>query len=202
MYLMRQFNHVIQVILTCALASHVSGCASLATTFENDPEVDSKIYIGTRFDSYALASMFTSETDSGGKGMMVLAFPVFLIDLPLSVIMDTVLLPYTINYKAPRHQALTLGREVEIEGKLDKYGVDDMLVLSSSVYVLDRPDERTKNKDRTKVIQLLLSENQITAFRQFSNKLKYGQTIKINGILNPKKTVYFVVNVTAFAVSP
>ena len=59
------------------LAPALSGCATLANTFEDEPK--NKIYIGTRQD-------FTLWTFIHGG----------IFDWPFSLILDTILLPYTI----------------------------------------------------------------------------------------------------------
>lgn len=69
-----------------ALVLALSGCATLANTFEDEPK--NKIYVGVRQD-------FTGWTFAHGG----------FVDWPFSLVLDTILLPYTIpvtirNYAA------------------------------------------------------------------------------------------------------
>ena len=60
-----------------ALALALSGCGTLANTFEEEPK--NKIYVGVRQD-------FTGWTFAHGG----------FVDWPFSLVLDTILLPYTI----------------------------------------------------------------------------------------------------------
>lgn len=63
----------------------VNGCMSLAGTTEHEKN---KIFIGTRQDLELLP--YLANKDEPGWGM------IGLIDLPFSLVMDTVFLPYTV----------------------------------------------------------------------------------------------------------
>ena len=64
-------------VLALALVLALSGCATLANTFEDEPK--NKIYVGVRQD-------FTGWTFAHGG----------FVDWPFSLVLDTILLPYTI----------------------------------------------------------------------------------------------------------
>jgi uncharacterized protein YceK len=78
---------VCSVLAACVL---LSGCVSLAETFHEDDQ--SKVYIGTRTDAKLVAASLRSRFSE---------FLFHLIDLPLSFVMDTVLLPYTVFFTPP-----------------------------------------------------------------------------------------------------
>lgn len=63
--------------LVLVLALALSGCATLANTFEDEPK--NKVYVGVRQD-------FTGWTFAHGG----------FVDWPFSLVLDTILLPYTI----------------------------------------------------------------------------------------------------------
>ena len=65
------------LLASLALVLALSGCATLGTTFTDEPK--NKIYIGVRQD-------FTGWTFAHGG----------FIDWPFSLVLDTILLPYTI----------------------------------------------------------------------------------------------------------
>lgn len=64
-----------RLTLAALLLPALSGCGTLANTFEEEPK--NKIYIGVRVD-----------IDAFGHGGFL--------DLPFSLVLDTILLPYTI----------------------------------------------------------------------------------------------------------
>jgi len=92
-----------KMALGCLLVAPLMGCASLLgnlsySEFERD--IESRVYIGTKIDGTFLASPFLLEP--GGEGhqsyaLSLLIWPFALVDLPLSFVLDTVLLPYTLN---------------------------------------------------------------------------------------------------------
>ena len=96
------------LVLVLIMASFVDGCASLRNTF--DGQDNPKIYVGTRSDLESIGKFLPSEqedSDSSKSGsepgtesallfLLLVALPIYLIDLPFSFVMDTVLLPYTI----------------------------------------------------------------------------------------------------------
>jgi uncharacterized protein YceK len=67
----------VQYWLSLSLLLALSGCGTLANTFEDEPK--NKIYVGVRQD-------FTGWTFAHGG----------FIDWPFSLVLDTILLPYTI----------------------------------------------------------------------------------------------------------
>jgi uncharacterized protein YceK len=98
---MFEFNKLIKIspLLSALL---MVGCASLSVTFNPDPKFGqdkNPIYAGTRFDAEALAAPFdgaSSDPGSWPDPIIWVFYPFFIVDLPLSMVMDTLLLPYTI----------------------------------------------------------------------------------------------------------
>lgn len=79
-------KHCLKSMAPRVSALALSGCATLANTFEDEPK--NKIYVGVRQD-------FTGRTFAHGG----------FVDWPFSLVLDTILLPYTIpvtirNYAA------------------------------------------------------------------------------------------------------
>lgn len=87
-------------VLVVALS--LSGCATLANTFEDEPK--NKVYVGVRQD-------FTGWTFAHGG----------LIDWPFSLVLDTILLPYTIP-KTIANYAADGGMEPVPDGEGEKAG--------------------------------------------------------------------------------
>jgi uncharacterized protein YceK len=71
------------ILISCLF---ITGCMSLGGTFADDR--CNKIYAGTSIDIDYLVN------NSGGHG--ITNVPFIIIDLPFSLVMDTLLLPYTI----------------------------------------------------------------------------------------------------------
>jgi len=81
---------------------------SLGTTFDNkitsgtDPvDTRKKVFVGTRMDSWAATVVFRKEfwTEKSGPGdVRLLVWVIGIVDLPFSIAMDTILLPYTIPH--------------------------------------------------------------------------------------------------------
>lgn len=77
------------IVSALILALGLNGCATLVSLLEpNSP----KIYGGTRMSLDARAQASSGETPGYGWTW----YPLMLIDLPLSVVTDTVLLPVTV----------------------------------------------------------------------------------------------------------
>jgi uncharacterized protein YceK len=104
---------VLKKILIVFCALNLVGCASLYGTFAEDEngkskiKFDSKVYIGTKTDGAALilAPMCAgshSHPCTGDTWIYLLIWPLALIDLPLSFIADTLLLPYTLTTGKPK----------------------------------------------------------------------------------------------------
>lgn len=76
------------IILTMLL----SGCATFTETFETRSHCGvSRVYCGTRVD----AAMIAAATDESA-GVLRAFWPLAMVDLPLSLAADTLLLPYTV----------------------------------------------------------------------------------------------------------
>ena len=73
-------------LLALLLPLLLQGCASLIATVDNKP--GDKVYAGTRFDAELICEIGASP--AGILGLFSLA------DLPFSLALDTVLLPYTV----------------------------------------------------------------------------------------------------------
>lgn len=68
-----------------------SGCATLTETFEERSHCgNTRVYCGTRVDALMI-SMATDES----AGVLRAFWPLAIMDLPLSLVADTLLLPYT-----------------------------------------------------------------------------------------------------------
>ncbi len=93
--------------LVLLLAPALSGCATYKTQFTdsaadwpgNRRRVVPQVYSGTLANAVFGRDIVTGNTgmDPAGQAVeAILGFPLVLIDLPLSVVGDTILLPYTI----------------------------------------------------------------------------------------------------------
>jgi len=78
------------------VGAQLAGCASLIGTFAADSQVN-KIYIGTRTDAQLVAN------GCPGASPCLLPRPVAALDLPLSLITDTLLLIYTMPSSPSSH---------------------------------------------------------------------------------------------------
>jgi uncharacterized protein YceK len=94
------------------------GCASLSVTFNPDPKFGqdkNPIYAGTRFDAMAIAAPFDGPSSSDPRSwpdpIFWVFYPLFIVDLPLSMVMDTLLLPYTISHHSKTKQSETFNME-------------------------------------------------------------------------------------------
>lgn len=96
-----------RLLLALLTALTLTGCASLQNRFHKyDPNdwadgvspirEPRYIYPGTQSDLRNLAIPFWSSGDALYDGMVCMFYPVPLIDLPLSIVADTVFLPYDI----------------------------------------------------------------------------------------------------------
>jgi uncharacterized protein YceK len=86
---------IASIILILFNATCISGCAtafSVATKNEY-----SRPYGGTQIDYYFLSSPFEAAGSGHMGSLAFVAWPLALIDLPFSIIGDTVTLPYTLQ---------------------------------------------------------------------------------------------------------
>lgn len=106
------------VCITVFILFLLNGCAAATFTFTRDDlsyehlDHSRRTYIGTRVDAALLSLPFRKETYEGnvsgaGSGFIYLIFlyPFILVDLPLSVLLDTLFLPYTIPHDARLRRA-------------------------------------------------------------------------------------------------
>lgn len=71
----------------------LSACSTMSETFADRPHCGpSLVYCGTRFDIFIVAAAFSRNTN-----IYTALGPFAAIDLPFSLVADTVLLPYTIS---------------------------------------------------------------------------------------------------------
>jgi len=84
------------VIITLFFCLFLNGCASIALSFRDhkDENIKSNIYIGTRAEYKTL----TFGRYKDGKDLLanIVVWPIALIDFPLCLVADTLLLPYTL----------------------------------------------------------------------------------------------------------
>ncbi len=79
------------LLTTMWLILILSGCATMTETFEDRSHCGvSRVYCGTRVDAMVIAA----ATDESA-GVIRAFWPIALVDLPLSLVADTLLLPYT-----------------------------------------------------------------------------------------------------------
>lgn len=97
-YLLTGFGLILIALLQC-------GCGSLASLrgspfgFDDEPQYVRHGYGGVKNDWV----QFTHSQDQGVRGFWILGVP-FLFDLPLSLAVDTVALPFTIPYSLLRQE--------------------------------------------------------------------------------------------------
>ena len=110
----------------CADASRIvaillvgaSACATSCATIlgrNTASAVDSPVYLGTRLDAEGLVMSLEAPFADDESSLATLFLPCFLIDLPLSLAADTLLLPLTIpeHYGSRRQAAKTLVAAIE-----------------------------------------------------------------------------------------
>ena len=90
-------------VLVCLLVAPLCGCASLLGNIsysELERDVGSRVYIGTKIDATFLASPFRlspkGEAHQSWR-LSLLIFPFALVDFPLSLSLDSILLPYSLS---------------------------------------------------------------------------------------------------------
>ena len=104
----------IGVIAAMVGVASSAGCGTITVRSDHD-DVVSPIYLGTRFDGGFIAlcvkAPFTKEEDD----IALLLLPFALIDLPLSLVADTLLLPVTIqeHYSSQRRALKELVDAIE-----------------------------------------------------------------------------------------
>ena len=97
-----QVTRIARTFWLTLAALTLTGCASMQCRFNASAADDSPIrtphyvYPGTQMDARALAIPFWSSGDALYDGMVCMFYPAPLIDLPLSIVADTVFLPYDI----------------------------------------------------------------------------------------------------------
>ena len=83
-----------------ALVCLTTGCSTFSETFADRPHAASLVYIGTQVD---VAVVGAAGDESAG--LLRLFWPFALMDLPLSLTADTLLLPYTLYQDSTREKA-------------------------------------------------------------------------------------------------
>ncbi|MET1077284.1 MAG: YceK/YidQ family lipoprotein [Pseudomonas sp.] len=82
------------------VAGLLSGCSTVAETFSDPPRCPGRLaYCGTQVD----ALLISAATDQDA-GVLRALWPIALIDLPFSLVADTLILPYTLYRDATAEQ--------------------------------------------------------------------------------------------------
>jgi uncharacterized protein YceK len=89
---MKSFLGAITVML-------LTGCSTLAETFDDHPRCGAHPYCGSSTD----IEVFKGATEENA-GVLRVLLPVALIDLPFSLVADTLFLPYTAFNTEPAHK--------------------------------------------------------------------------------------------------
>lgn len=84
---MQRYRVSAAAVLLCL----ASGCSTFSETFADRPHAASLTYIGTRVDVAVIGA-----AGDESAGLLRLFWPFALLDLPLSLSADTLLLPYTL----------------------------------------------------------------------------------------------------------
>jgi uncharacterized protein YceK len=84
------------IVFLCAVCASVTGCGTVATHVMSPserPPGTFGLYRGTKFDAFMLNGICKSkEAEAWGYG--VVFGPIVICDLPLSVVADTIMLPF------------------------------------------------------------------------------------------------------------
>lgn len=92
LHLQSKAMHHFRLSVAAAVLCLISGCSTFSETFADRPHTSSLVYCGTQVD-VAVVGALGDET----AGIFRLFAPFALLDLPLSLAADTLLLPYTIT---------------------------------------------------------------------------------------------------------
>jgi hypothetical protein len=130
-----------------------------------------------------MGGVFSKSIDSEGRGIMIGAFPFLLIDLPLSFAMDTVLLPYTVSYKPPKHDVFNYYKVVKIKGNLTSFK-EPFLTVSPSIIVSEFSKEQL-DKKRVTQISLELQDRELGEFKKYRENFEYEKKLYVTGMLYP-----------------
>jgi uncharacterized protein YceK len=115
------------VILGCLLLAFISGCMSIMATgsrFDGSPSPQERPYFGTRTEAMFIRSCFTGRTMTPGWGpaRTPTSFAgyaigtISVIDLPITVVTDTLFLPYdtySSHKQKQREQSVLQDKEAE-----------------------------------------------------------------------------------------
>ncbi len=94
---MRNRNGVLSMVSAAVLfAGSTVGCGTIASRRESSV-LDSTIYGGVVLDSKVIGAGVVGAVSANEAGILILAVPFCLVDLPLSFVADTLLLPVTIR---------------------------------------------------------------------------------------------------------
>lgn len=83
----------VRVLLAVAAGVTSVGCGTIASRRTNSPDWDTRMYGGVANDAGELTVVFRGEDEDG---LSLLVAPILLLDIPLSFVADTLLLPRTI----------------------------------------------------------------------------------------------------------
>lgn len=94
------------LVTVIAALSLTAGCATLTETFEERSHCGAtRVYCGTRVDAIMI-SMATDES----AGVLRAFWPLAIMDLPLSLVADTFLLPYTVYLDSKAGESRPVGQ--------------------------------------------------------------------------------------------
>jgi len=93
---MHRYRLYVVALLLCL----TTGCSTFSETFADRTHADSLVYCGTQVN---VAVIGAAGDDSAG--ILSLFWPFALMDFPLSLTADTLLLPYTLYHDADRKNA-------------------------------------------------------------------------------------------------
>ena len=79
-----------KLLISFSVLLLISGCATSIGLFSKGDKA--KPYFGTQFDSHILAN--PQELSAKSPVLLWIGYPAALIDLPLSIVADTLVLPY------------------------------------------------------------------------------------------------------------
>lgn len=82
-----------RVLLAVVAGGTSAGCGTIASRGTNSPDWDTRVYGGVVDDAGELTAAFRGEDEDG---VSLLVAPIVLLDIPLSFVADTLLLPWTI----------------------------------------------------------------------------------------------------------
>jgi uncharacterized protein YceK len=87
-----------KLLMSVSIVLLMSGCATSLGLFSKGDKA--KPYFGTQFDSHILAN--PQELSAKSPILLWIGYPAALLDLPLSMVADTIVLPYMMQGTQPQ----------------------------------------------------------------------------------------------------